>query len=52
MHSCDRAKQKCRLTAIEAPGRNHKMLDPEICTLLGCAVRRSAHDEGPVSTLK
>ena len=52
VHNLDRAKQNCRLTAIEDPDRNHTTLDPEICKLLSCTLRRSAHDEGPVTTLK
>ena len=50
--NCDTAKQNCRSTAIEATGRNHTTLDPEACKLLGSAVRRSGHDECPVTTLK
>ena len=32
--------------------RDHTMLDPEICKLLGCAIRRSGRDKSPVTTFK
>ena len=32
--------------------RDHTMLDPEICKLLGCAIRRAGRDKSPVTTFK